>query len=284
MSRVRESIDVDVPLHVAYERMCHFEEYPQFMGGVREVTQISADISHWVMEFDGTPAEFDARVVDRRPDELLAWESVDGPHLTETVMFESLSDDSTRIVAELELEARALMPSAAYGEESLDRRLKADLDGFKHYIEEHPGDMLPGMAALRTHNVMPANPAPGDGGILGTSALPPATPQFRRPGSGPTNSPLNMPPNRYRSAAGPLAGAAPATGPAGNPMNTPSPLSGRRPLDAPDSLGAPGPLGDGRAGRTGQPDGGGTPGRAQGRAPARGQGRHGRNTGGRSGT
>jgi ribosome-associated toxin RatA of RatAB toxin-antitoxin module len=162
MSRVRESIDIGVPVHVAYERLCHFEEYPHFMAGVQEVTQISADISHWIMDLDGAPAEFDARITNQRTDELLSWQAIDGPRLAETVTFHPLSEDRTRIIAELEMEAMALMPTEAYGEESLDRRLKADLDGFKQYIEAD-------ISWLASHNVIPANPTPGDGGVLGTA-------------------------------------------------------------------------------------------------------------------
>jgi ribosome-associated toxin RatA of RatAB toxin-antitoxin module len=194
MSRVRESIDVAVPVHVAYERLCHFEEYPHFMAGVQEVTQISEDISHWVVDLDGTQAEFDTRVTGRRTDEMLSWHSIDGPQLGETVTFEALGDDRTRIIAELELEAQALMPTEAHGQESLDRRLKADLDGFKHYIEESTEGMLPGMSGLFGHNVMPANPALDDGGILGTANPPAMATPARRPGSAPpSHAPTRQP-------------------------------------------------------------------------------------------
>jgi ribosome-associated toxin RatA of RatAB toxin-antitoxin module len=171
MSRVRESVDVDVSAHVAYERLCHFEEYPRFMAGVREVTKISEDLSHWVMDLDGNPAEFDARITGQRTDEMLSWQAIDadGPHLSETVTLQSLSDDRTRIIAELELEAQSLMPSEAYGQASLDRRLKADLDGFKRYIERDAPMTLPGMSATTGHDMPPANPALDDGGILGAS-------------------------------------------------------------------------------------------------------------------
>jgi uncharacterized membrane protein len=138
MSRVRESVDVTVPVHVAYERLCHFEEYPHFMSGVQEVKQISDELAHWVMNIAGSHTEFDARIIDQRPDELLAWQAIDGPRLTEKMMFQRLTDDRTRIIAELDLDARALMPSEEYAREALDRRLKADLAGLKRYVEQDP--------------------------------------------------------------------------------------------------------------------------------------------------
>ena len=162
MSTVRESIDVSVPVHIAYERLCHFEDYPQFMQGVQEVTQVSDDLAHWVMDLDGTTTEFNARVTER-PDELVAWQSIDGPRMAEKMTFERLAEDRCRIIAELEIDAKAYLPSDEYGLEALDRRLKADLDGLKHYIEE-------GTSMLRRMGGMaPPNPGLDDGGILGTA-------------------------------------------------------------------------------------------------------------------
>src|SRR5436305_14514541 len=103
MSIVRESIDVAVPVRVAYERLCHFEDYPQFMSGVQQVTQLSENMAHWVMDLDGRQTEFNARVTERRPGELLAWQAVDGPHLSEKVTFQRLAEDRTRIIAELDI-------------------------------------------------------------------------------------------------------------------------------------------------------------------------------------
>src|SRR4051794_25652283 len=142
MSKVRESVDVSVPVHVAYERLCHFEEYPQFMPDVREVSRVSDTMAHWVMDLAGTHTEFDARVTARRPDELLAWQAIDGPGLSEKMVFQSLSADRCRIIAELGVDARAFIPGEALARESLDRMLKAELAGFKRYIEADTSHLL----------------------------------------------------------------------------------------------------------------------------------------------
>jgi uncharacterized membrane protein len=136
MSTVRESIDCAVPVSVAYERLCHFENYPQFMSGVKEVTQLSDTVAHFVMDLVGRQQEFDAQITDQRPGEILAWTDVDGPRLTEKVTFQRLADDKCRIIAELDVDAQQLMPSDAHAQETLDRRLKADLTGLKAYVEQ----------------------------------------------------------------------------------------------------------------------------------------------------
>jgi uncharacterized membrane protein len=136
MSTVRDSIDVAVPSRVAYERLCHFEDYPQFMSGVQQVTQLSENMAHWVMDLGGTQTEFNARITERRPGELLAWQAVDGPQLAEKVTFQDISATECRIIAELNIDAKQLMPSDKHAKDSLNRRLKADLTGLKEYVEQ----------------------------------------------------------------------------------------------------------------------------------------------------
>lgn len=199
MSTVRESIDVAVPVHIAYERLCHLEDYPQFMQGVQEVTQVSDDMAHWVMEIEGTTTEFNTRITEL-PDELVAWQSIDGPRMAEKMMFQKIDADHTRVIAELEMEAQAYMPSDAYARETLDRRLKADLKGLKLYIEEG----TPTPHALGG----PAAPNPGldDGGILGTATkfkgVTPAHMPHAKPGRGASRNPMR---GRLRGSTSSLA-------------------------------------------------------------------------------
>jgi len=42
MSTIEKSIDVHVPVQVAYNQWTQFEEFPRFMEGVEEVRQIDA--------------------------------------------------------------------------------------------------------------------------------------------------------------------------------------------------------------------------------------------------
>jgi uncharacterized membrane protein len=40
MSRIEQSIDVDVPVETAYNQWTQFEEFPRFMDGVKRVEQL----------------------------------------------------------------------------------------------------------------------------------------------------------------------------------------------------------------------------------------------------
>ncbi|GGM60626.1 SRPBCC family protein [Dactylosporangium sucinum] len=137
MSTARESIEVAVPARVAYEQLMHFENYPRFMSGVMSLAPIDDSTAHMVLDIGGNRAEFDARITESRPGEFLCWEATDGPQVIEALRLEPMADDMTRVIAELQIDARELMPAEEHAVEVLNRRLKADLKGFKRFCEEH---------------------------------------------------------------------------------------------------------------------------------------------------
>jgi len=139
MSRFKETIEVGVPVRAAYDQLTHFESYPEFMTGVKQVIQLSDTETHWVMNMDGRDREFDAYLTECRPDHKVAWQSAGGPMLTEEITLKRLSVDRTQVIAELDADAMALLPSDGHAEESLSRQLKADLRQFKNYIEQNVG-------------------------------------------------------------------------------------------------------------------------------------------------
>jgi ribosome-associated toxin RatA of RatAB toxin-antitoxin module len=135
MSTVQQAIEVSAPLHTVYEQLATFESYPQFMTGVEQVTQISSDQTHWVMDLDGQRREFDAQITECSLDERVSWSTTEGPLLAETITLRPMGETRTQIVAQLEADAAFLMPSDRHGSESLHKRLKADLASFKRLIE-----------------------------------------------------------------------------------------------------------------------------------------------------
>src|SRR6266511_2969701 len=90
MSTVVESVDVAAPVTAVYNQWTQFEEFPRFMEGVSEVRQVSDTLTHWVVEIAGVHREFDARITEQRPDERVAWTSLDGPKHAGVVTFHRL--------------------------------------------------------------------------------------------------------------------------------------------------------------------------------------------------
>jgi polyketide cyclase/dehydrase/lipid transport protein len=134
MSMVQQAIEVSAPLHTVYEKLTAVENYPRFMSGVREVTPIGVDQTHWIMDVDGKRREFDAQFTERTLDERVSWSTMDGL-LAETLTLRPLGETKTQVVAQLEADIAFLMPSDRHGQASLTKRLKADLTSFKSLVE-----------------------------------------------------------------------------------------------------------------------------------------------------
>src|SRR5438270_512105 len=75
MSTIEKSIEVNVPVYTAYSQWTHFEEFPQFMEGVKEVKQLDFKRLHWKTEIAGQDKEWDAEITEQIADQRLAWTS-----------------------------------------------------------------------------------------------------------------------------------------------------------------------------------------------------------------
>jgi uncharacterized membrane protein len=140
MGSIQQTIEVEVPVHAAYEQLTDFESYPAFMTGVRQVKQLSTDKTHWIMDVGGQRREFDAKVTAQQRDRCVAWQATDGAiQLAETITLQSISPGRTQIIAELDTDADDLLPNAKNPQDALSGQLLADLGQFKEFMEQQLG-------------------------------------------------------------------------------------------------------------------------------------------------
>jgi uncharacterized membrane protein len=139
VSTVTESVDVDVPVRTAYNQWTQFEEFPRFMGGVREIRQLDATTTHWKTDIDGVKREFDAKITEQLPDERVAWKSTEGSKQAGVVTFHRLDDTHTRVTVQMDFDPQGLTETAGDKLGFLDREVKTDLKRFKEYIEGRGG-------------------------------------------------------------------------------------------------------------------------------------------------
>lgn len=139
MSTVTESIDVDVPISVAYNQWTQFETFPLFLDNVESVTQLDDAHTHWVVKVAGHEREFDAAITEQHPDQRVAWRSADGANAG-VVTFESLDDNTTRVTAAIDWEPLGATEKigGALGVDS--RAVQHDLENFKTFIESRNGE------------------------------------------------------------------------------------------------------------------------------------------------
>ncbi len=134
MSRIEESIDVEVPVETAYNQWTQFEEFPQFMEGVEQVTQLDDRRLHWVAEIAGTRREWDAEIVDQEPDRRIAWRSIDGTPNAGVVTFQP-EGNGTRVNLDLDVEPQGVVEQIGDKLGFVSQQAEGDLKRFKEFIE-----------------------------------------------------------------------------------------------------------------------------------------------------
>jgi uncharacterized membrane protein len=126
MLGAEHQVDVDVPVSTAYEFCTRFEDFPRFMEGVEEVRHVGPTQLHWRVRLEEGVGEWDAELVEVRPEERIAWRATDGRVCAGVVTFLRLENDVTRVTMSAEVD-ESLAPLA--------QRLPGDLRRFKALLE-----------------------------------------------------------------------------------------------------------------------------------------------------
>ena len=135
MSRITESIEVNVPVRVAYDQWTQFEQFPRFMEGVERVVQVDDKTLDWTASIAGVDKHWRAEITLQEPDEVIAWRSVEGARNDGSVRFEALDSNRTRITLDLDVEPEGPLETAGDALGFVSRRAKGDIERFKEYIE-----------------------------------------------------------------------------------------------------------------------------------------------------
>jgi uncharacterized membrane protein len=135
MSTIEKSIEVHVPVSTAYNQWTQFEDFPLFMEGITEVRQLDDTHLHWCAEVAGKRKEWDAEISEQKPDERIAWHSVSGAPNAGVVTFHRISDDTTRIMLQMDYDPEGIAENVGDAVGVLSHRVQADLERFKDFIE-----------------------------------------------------------------------------------------------------------------------------------------------------
>jgi uncharacterized membrane protein len=135
MTTIERSIEVDVPIRVAYDQWTQFEDFPHFMEGVEQVRQLDDTHLYWEAEIAGVRRQWDAEITEQRPDMCVAWRSLDGTRNAGTVTFAPLDADRTAVVLQLDIEPEGFAEKAGGALGIIERRAAGDLKRFKEFIE-----------------------------------------------------------------------------------------------------------------------------------------------------
>ncbi len=137
MSKVEESVEVDVPVRTAYDQWTQFETFPHFMDGVERIEQRTDRLTHWVTKIGGVSKEFDAEITEQIPDERVAWRAVGGEvKQAGVVTFHRLSADRTKVMLQLDYEPEGLTENVGDKLGIVKSKITGDLKRFKTFIED----------------------------------------------------------------------------------------------------------------------------------------------------
>jgi uncharacterized membrane protein len=132
---IQQSIDVAVPIKVAYNRWTMFEDWPDFMHRVESVDQADDTTLSVSMKVWGLTRRFEAEIVEQRPDQRIEWNVSEGLSHTGVVTFHKLADRLTRIEVSLDFEPHGMLEKMGRGMRFAKRAVRADLHRFKALVE-----------------------------------------------------------------------------------------------------------------------------------------------------
>ena len=135
MATIEQSVEVDVPVTTAYNQWTQFEEFPKFMEGVEQVTQLDDKHTHWKVEIAGHGREFDSEITEQVPDQVIAWRSTTPPLNAGRAVFQPLEPNRCRVTLQMEYEPEGMMENVGSSLGLVGSRAEGDLKRFKEFIE-----------------------------------------------------------------------------------------------------------------------------------------------------
>ena len=132
---IQQSVDVAVPLETAFNQWTQYEEWPQFMHRVTNVSQEDECTVRFATKIWGKTKEFEAKIETQRPDERVKWRVSQGMTHTGVVTFHELAPRLTRIELTMDVDPGSLIEKMARGARHIKRAVRADLHRYKAFIE-----------------------------------------------------------------------------------------------------------------------------------------------------
>ncbi|HET8650535.1 MAG TPA: SRPBCC family protein [Gemmatimonadales bacterium] len=165
-NRVRAAVTVNCGPDEAYDFWHDFRNFPRFMQHVQAVELLDDGRSHWIAnEPGGVSLEWTAEITEDRPNEVIAWRSVEGAELPNrgSVRFAPAPGDrGTEVSVEMEYDppggavgSFAAKMAALFGQ-SPSEQIQRDLARFKQVIET--GEVVKSDASIHP-GLHPARPS-----------------------------------------------------------------------------------------------------------------------------
>lgn len=140
-TKVEKSVTINRPASALYSFWRNFENLPLFMNHLESVRSIGGERTHWVAKAPaGMTVEWDAEVYNEKPNELIAWRTLEGSQVSSagSVRFEETANGSTEVRVSLKYDP----PGGKLGSlvarlfsENPEQQIEEDLGRFKELME-----------------------------------------------------------------------------------------------------------------------------------------------------
>ena len=132
---VQQAVDVAVPIETAYNQWTQFEDWPEFMFRVSQVSQEDDEQVTFTVKQWNVTRQFTADIETQRPDERIKWKVSQGLAHTGVVTFHELAENLTRIEVTIDVDPSGLIEKAGRGMRHVKRTVRSELHRFKAFIE-----------------------------------------------------------------------------------------------------------------------------------------------------
>ena len=134
-TNIVETIDVGVPVSVAYNQWTEFGSFPSFMKKVENVEAPDDNKITWKAQIFLSHRTWEATVLEQIPDERIVWRSKgEKGHVDGAVTFHEIGPNLTRILVVLEYYAQGLFEKTGNIWEAQGRRARAELRHFRRHV------------------------------------------------------------------------------------------------------------------------------------------------------
>ena len=134
-TNIIETIDVGVPVSVAYNQWTEFGAFPSFMKKVENVEAQDENKITWKAQIFLSHRTWEATILEQIPDERIVWRSKGQKgHVDGAVTFHEIGPNLTRILVVLEYYPQGLFEKTGNIWEAQGRRARAEVRHFRRHV------------------------------------------------------------------------------------------------------------------------------------------------------
>jgi Polyketide cyclase / dehydrase and lipid transport len=138
LTAIVESVDVGVPIRLAYNQWTQFADFPTFMKKVETVEQPEEQKLNWKAQIWWSHRTWEATILEQHPDEYIIWRSkAPKGHVDGAVTFHELAPNLTRVLLVMEYHPQGLFERTGNLWRAQGRRARLELKHYQRHVMAH---------------------------------------------------------------------------------------------------------------------------------------------------